>query len=125
MILINQLNHSQIIVSGNYTLNITLISYINQNNYCAVCFDDNYGCCDNNDATVCTGSLRCDTYFEYCLLPLETANTRPTRRYQCSPVATSTVLTDDGPIDFSQSVVLGLSNPLLLSKTSSTWTVSN
>ena len=109
-------------MSGNYILNITLISYINHNNWCSVCSDDELGCCDNYDTRVCTGSLRCDTYFEYCLLPLGTAIT--TDRIQCNPVAISTVLMNDGPIDFNQSVVLGLSNPLLLSGPSNTWTVS-
>ena len=112
----------QILVSGNYTLNITLVSYINQNNWCSVCSDDELGCCDNYDARTCIGSNRCDTYFEYCLLPLETAIT--TDRIRCNPDATSTVLTDDGPIDFTQSVVLGLSNPLLLNGASTMWTVS-
>ena len=109
-------------MSGNYTLNITLVSYLNYNNWCSECSDDELGCCDDYDSTECTGSFRCDTYFEYCLLPVETAITRD--RLQCNPVATSTVLTDDGPIDFTQSVVLGLSNPLQLSGTSNTWTVS-
>lgn len=109
-------------MSGNYTLNITLVSYINHNNWCSECSDDELGCCDNYDVRSCVGGNRCDTYFEYCLLPLETAIT--TDRIWCTPVATSTVLLDDGPIDFTQSVVLGLSNPLQLSGISNAWSVS-
>ena len=70
-------------------------------------------CCDDfsRSSNCDEGDRECDSYFTYCLRPYGVGGTG------CSnfdePV-TSAVNTDDGPLDFSQSTVLGLPNPLQL-----------
>jgi hypothetical protein len=55
------------------------------------------------------GGERCDSYFIYCLRPLGTVEVGC---FNDEARATSLSNRDDGPgIDFSQSRVLGLSNP--------------
>ena len=110
---------------ANYNLSITLNSYTNVNNLCIDCVDQGIGCCDDFAGRRCTtpnrGS-RCDTYFEYCLLPLNTvASNGPV---PCTVRARSNPATDDSAINFAQSTVLGLSNPLVLREPSSAWNVS-
>ena len=110
---------------ANYNLSITLNSYTNVNNLCIDCVDQGIGCCDDFAGRRCTtpnrGS-RCDTYFEYCLLPLNTvASNGPV---SCIVRARSNPATDDSAINFAQSTVLGLSNPLVLREPSSAWNVS-
>ena len=108
--------YSQLLVGGDYTLSVTMTSY-SSNGRCSECNDESrYGCCDNWESTSCGSvgsSRRCDTYFQYCLLDPGTAFSLPITcniRAQ-SPQANS----NDAAIDFSQSTVLGLSNPLILS----------
>ena len=116
----------QMMVNGDYILSITLRSYSNQDNRCAGCRSENidsYGCCDNWESTSCTGSRMCETYFQYCLLPLETISTAR-EPVHCRVIAQSTSTENGGTIDFSQSLVLGLSNPLQLSGISNAWMVS-
>ena len=71
-------------------------------------------CCDDfNRYSNCFQGNRgreCDSYFTYCLRPYGTTF-RGCFTYE---TVTSTVNTDDGPLDFSQSTVLGLPNPLQL-----------
>ena len=110
---------------ANYNLSITLSSYTNVNNLCIDCVDEGIGCCDDFAGRRCTtpnrGS-RCETYFEYCLLPLNTiASNGPV---PCTVRARSNPATDDSAINFAQSTVLGLSNPLVLREPSSAWNVS-
>ena len=114
------------VVYGDYILNITMESY-SSDGLCASCRDDNFGCCDNSESRFCGtpggSSLRCETYFEYCLLSpgTSTASSQP---LPCTIQATSDYTIDGAFIDFSQSTVLGLSNPLLLNGISSSWAVS-
>ena len=69
-------------------------------------------CCDDfsRDSNCFQGDRECDSYFTYCLRPFDTTDS------DCSTyeTVTSTVNTDDGPLDFSHSTVLGLPNPLQL-----------
>ena len=111
---------------ANYNLSITVNSYTNVNNLCIECMDEGIGCCDDFESRRCTtlnrGS-RCETYFEYCLLPLNTvASGGP---ISCTVRARSNPATDDSAINFAQSTVLGLSNPLVFREPSSAWNVSN
>ena len=103
-------------VGGDYILNVTIMSY-SSNGRCSQCNDESlYGCCDDWESTSCGSvgnSRRCDTYFQYCLLDSGTAFNLP---ITCNIRAQSTQATSNGAaIDFSQSTVLGLSNPLTLS----------
>ena len=69
-------------------------------------------CCDDfdRDSNCDEDDRECDSYFTYCLRPFNTTFSG------CSTyeTMTSTVNTDDGPLDFSQSTVLGLHNPFQL-----------
>ena len=111
-------------MKANYNLSITLNSYTNVNNHCIECRDDGVGCCDDFEGRRCTtpnrGS-RCETYFEYCLLPLNTVSSNGP--VSCTVRARSNPGTDDSAINFAQSMVLGLSNPLVLREPSSAWNV--
>ena len=106
-------------------LNVTMDSY-SSNDRCATCNGDTlYACCDNWESTSCgssTSTSRCDTYFQYCLLPSGTMFGLP---ITCTILAESTeAATNGAAIDFSRGTVLGLSNPLTLSGTLPDYPVS-
>ena len=83
----------------------------------------NGGCCDRRSVTTCTGQLRCDNQFTYCLRSHNTpATTRDCQGY--TSTLRSAVNTDGGLIDFSQSTVLGLPNPIRLTGLTNSWQVS-
>ena len=94
--------------------------YKNPSNGCATCEG---GCCDDFYVQTCTGQLRCDNQFFYCLRSHNTpANTTGCRGY--TSTLRSTVNTDGGQIHFSQPTVLGLPNPLRLTGLNNSWQVS-
>lgn len=130
MILLFLLFIPQLLLRAEYILNITLQSY-SSNGRCAECReeeDEGNGCCDDFESRSCgtagVSSRRCDTYFLYCLLPINTNTATYGRNpVPCTVIAQSESTVNDAPIDFSQSTVLGLSNPLIFSGISSTWEV--
>ena len=80
-------------------------------------------CCDNpNNAGRCSDHERCDSYFIYCLRPF--GEVQRTTSSCFSGKSTPFANTDDGPLDFSQSTVLGLNNPLNLSGLQGAYDVS-
>ena len=98
--------------------------YDNPTNKCGTCIasDGSYGCCDSWISGSCTGSLRCDNAFHYCLRPLGTL----VNDFHCLniyPQVTSHTSYDDEEIDFSQSEVLQLSNPFTLNGLTFSWMV--
>ena len=102
------------LVEGRYVVEVRLNGYTNPSGKCNGdnCFTDNRQhqfCCDSHDTDTCTGSERCDSYFVYCLRPLGTVDMGcPNNEMRAKSLSNE----DDGPgIDFSQSKVLGLSNP--------------
>ena len=96
---------------------VRLFGYQNPTGRCEQCpnsfISDPRRCCDDfsRDSYCDEGDRECDSYFTYCLKPYGIGG------MGCSNLVeslTSTVNTDDGPLDFSQSTVLGLPNPLQL-----------
>ena len=106
----------QVCTHDNYTVMVRSHSFSNPSNRCFQC---QLGCCDNyNSTTICAGSDRCDIIFTYYLCPFGSAS--------CTDRAgmRSGTAFDDRPIDFTQSTVLGLPNPLPLSGASERWEVN-
>ena len=89
-------------------MEVELHGYHNPTGRCRGClFDGRRGCCDRFRTIDCDGDLQCDSYFVYCLAINQ----------GCAPSSqriTSDSNENDGPLDFSSSLVLGLDNPLIL-----------
>ena len=100
------------LVEGRYLVEVRLNGYTNPTGRCPSC----QSCCDG-PVTVCTGSRLCDSYFTYCLRPFGDARQHPVGCTRSSNEYRniSSINIDDGPLDFSQSTVLGLNNPQVLS----------
>ena len=107
-------------VQGRYVVQVRVNGYSNPTGKC----HDSRSCQSTAEATYCCDGAQCrtsdcltrgrqsDSYFIYCLRPFGTE-----RQLGCLPNetrTTSTVNDNDGDIDFSDSIVLGLSNPLNL-----------
>ena len=110
-------------MNGDYVLEVRTHSYNNPTNRCAGCGVDD-GCCDDFSLFECTGDLRCDTYFFYCLRMLGSSSSDGVCNNANGQVSTSYAEPDGGEINFSQDMVLGLPNPLPLNGISNTWNVS-
>ena len=115
-------------MEGRYVVEVRLFGYQNPTGRCEECLNQYpKKCCDDfsRDSNCIEDGRECDSYFTYCLRPITTTG----RGCSVYETMTSTVNTDDGPLDFSQSTVLGLPNPLQLpindSIVSSTTNVSN
>ena len=112
-------------IGGRYIVEVRLFGYDNPTQRCQDCrngqFAD-FGCCDDFQALNCPSGLRCDSFFFYCLRTLSSPLVR-----NCSYPGsrTSTANMDDGAVDYSQSVVLGLENPLQLQGLTDAYNVSN
>ena len=107
-------------MNGDYILEVRTHSYSNPTNWCFGC-GANQGCCDNFNVFECTGDLRCDNYFYYCLRTIFSSrfvNNCDNGRFSNSSEP------DGETINFSQDVVLGLANPLPLNGLSDAWNVS-
>ena len=95
---------------------VRLFGYQNPTGRCEQCpnsfISDPRRCCDDfsRDSNCDEGDRECDSYFTYCLRSNSVGGMSCTNFERL----TSTVNTDDGPLDFSQSTVLGLPNPLQL-----------
>ena len=105
------------LVQGHYVVELRLNRYSNPSGRCGhgdVChnlFDQLY-CCDSFSTRNCHGDERCDSYFKYCLRPF--GEVQLTSQQCFFNQVRSSTNPDDGPLDFSQSTVLGLNNPLRL-----------
>ena len=105
------------LVEGRYVVEVRLNGYTNPSGQCRGC-DWASNCWDIRPEIQlpidddCIGDRRCDSYFNYCLRPFDD------EQLDCSPSEhrnTSSPNSNDGPLNFSQSIVLGLSNPQILS----------
>ena len=112
-----------VLVEGRYLVEVRLNGYTNPTGRCQ---GYQTPCCDGF-ATVCSGSNLCDSYFTYCLRPFGDIReppvgcTRSSNEYR----NISFINTDDRPLDFSQSTVLGLNNPQVLSGLEGPYEVSD
>ena len=89
-------------------MEVELHGYHNPTGRCRGClFEERRGCCDLFRTIDCEGDLQCDSYFVYCLAISQGCAPNSQRRI-------STSNENDGPLDFSSSLVLGLENPLIL-----------
>jgi hypothetical protein len=114
-------------VEGRYIVKVRLNGYTNPSGKCndEICFTQNgqQYCCDSYDTDICMGGDRCDSYFVYCLRPLGEVDRKGC--FDNETRAKSLYNRDDGRnIDFSQSEVLGLSNPQNLSGLGDAYEVS-
>ncbi len=102
------------LVGGRYIVEVELFGYSNPTQTCQDCRSGgqfaNPGCCDRHDRGTCLDGDRCDSYFLYCLSTIDSSG----RDCSYSGNRVSTVNMDDGSVDFNQSVVLDLENPLQL-----------
>jgi hypothetical protein len=117
-----------LVVEGRYLVEVRLNGYANPTGQCEGC-EITFGwiqtCCDIQDINMatddCIEERRCDSYFIYCLRPIGD------RELDCSSSEyriTSSANPNDGPLNFSQSTVLGLSNPQVLSGLRGAYNVS-
>ena len=107
-------------MQGGYELRVRAHEYNNPTGTCQEgCLGANQthpACCDDPsfEPQICTGFLRCDTYFVFCQRPLET----PANNVTCPDVfnlQVSNFIDDSGRISFTEEEVamLQISNPLL------------
>ena len=94
--------------------------YNNPTGRCQSC-GDSQGCCaaDEFDITSCFGNDYCDSFFTYCLQTIGSTGSGCT--YFGS--RTSDNNRNDASLDFSQSMVLDLENPIILQRLTDTYTV--
>ncbi len=94
-------------------MEVNFFGYSNPTGRCAECPIPSgqtvRSCCDSFVTTNCTGSLRCDSFFYFCLRTLGDRRTNNSCLYFGSN--TTFAITDDGPFSISD---LGLENPLIL-----------
>ena len=104
--------HSQwqvcVLVQGLYQLEVTVFGYDNPTARCQGC-GSLQGCCESFDSTSC-GNDHCDSYFTYCLRTI--GSTGRGCFYFGNRISDRN--DNDGSLDFSQSMVLGLENPIIL-----------
>ena len=95
------------IVHGQYEVEVRVFSYSNPTGRCPGCIlrgNNETGCCDTFLVETCEDNLRCDSFFIYCLRPLNSTVEGGCANFETK---TSNPNLNDGPIDFSQSTVLG------------------
>ena len=122
-IALSLLNHLQlcIVVQGFYLVEVRLLGYENPTEKCQGCLRTYNGistlrCCDDfSRSDQCTdGGRECDSYFIYCLRPLQSQDFQEGGCSNSDRTVTSAVNVDDEMIDFTQSEILGLNNPFQL-----------
>ena len=117
------------LVKGLYVLQLQLLGYSNPTQERFFCNNDgcridlDFGpCCDGGSGPCTNGDRRCDSFFIFCLRPLDTPG------FDCDPNSGSEIQSDvnenDAAVNFSQSTVLGLSNPINLPGLTNDWNVS-
>ena len=98
-------------------MEVRLNGYTNPTGRCRDCNSmTELTCCDRfrGGTSACTDEERCDSYFFYCLRPFGEVRLNP-GCFSNETRNVSVANTDDGPLNFSQSTVLGLNNPQVLS----------
>ena len=99
-------------------MEVRLLGYENPTQRCQECRAFRSGvksCCDYYyRSTPCDGDRKCDSYFMYCLRPLQSQDFQEGSCSNSDRTVTSAVNTDDEMIDFTQSKVLGLNNSFQL-----------
>ena len=115
------------LIKGGYLLEVEVFGYNNPTGRCQDCLrpagKNERSCCDSPNHTICSGDQRCDSYFVYCSRPLNSYSEEASCHFGERVI--STVNVDDGPVNFSQSTVLGLENPLQLQGPSQVYEVDN
>ena len=115
------------LVKGLYVIQLQLLGYDNPTQERIVCFFTPsfqcfFPCCDDGSGPCTNGDRRCDTFFTYCLRPLNTTERG------CSSTSGNVLQSDvnenDAAVNFSQSTVLGLSKPINLPGLTNDWNVS-
>ena len=102
------------VVRGRYLVEVEVFGYNNPTQTCQDCRDGGQfadpGCCDRHDRSICISNDRCDSFFIYCLRTIGSTGR------DCSYIENqmSLVNQEDLAIDFNESLVLGLNNPLQL-----------
>ena len=109
-----------VLVQGRYQLEVRLNGYVNQEGKCVDCprdqSDTTRSCCDDfSRFSNCDRMNRqCDSYFIFCLRPFGSWR----QRYDCRNLYNDSKVTsvnrNDGPVDFTNEMVLGIENPFLL-----------
>ena len=110
-----------------YSVIITLHSYSNLQQTCSRCsiLLSSNGCCDDYRVRhpQCTGSLRCDTLFSFCLVPEGSFSFNPPTQCSGPSINTDTLFDSDETISFAPGAVLGIINPFVLHGISTLWMV--
>ena len=113
-----------VLVRGRYLVEVELFGYNNPTQTCQECRTGgqfaNPGCCDYHSRDTCLDSDRCDSFFFYCLRTIGSSG----RNCSYFGTKTSNANSNDGLIDFNQSSVLGLENPLQMQGLTDAYTVS-
>ena len=121
-------------VDGLYNLQVRMHNYTNPTGKCPSCVEvlsPEPGCCDRHGQLGSCDSYRCDTYFTYILRALgssktgENCTTADPDNTSLHWRQTSLPNINDGRINFSDSTVLGLDNPLTLGGWDNSWNVRN
>ncbi len=114
---------------GRYFVEVKLNGYTNPTGQCERCKLLNgwiQTCCDVKDINFATDNCieerRCDSYFIYCLRPIGDRELDGCSSSEHRNISFPN--SNDGPLNFSQSTVLGLSNPQVLSGLRSAYEVS-
>ena len=116
------------LVEGLYVLQLQLLGYDNPTQERLFCNDDvcssdlDLGQCCDGSGTCTNGGRRCDTFFIFCLRPLGTLVFGC--GFSSAIVIQSDVNENDAVINFSQSTILGLSNPINFPGLTNDWNVS-
>ena len=113
-----------VVVEGLYQLEVTVLGYNNPTGRCRDCLYVSHGvrgCCDRFPETMNCSDFLCDSFFIYCLRTLGTTG----RGCSYFGNRVSDFNTDDGPLNFSQSTVLGLENPIILQGLTDTYNYGN
>lgn len=109
---------------GDFNVFVHVHSYSNAMSHCSTCresVNDALGCCDQiRNKGQCVGNERCDTSFSFCLRSV--AFDRTVSTCFTDPLH-SNVNQNDGPLDFSATTFLGLSNPIAVGGFSTSWQV--
>ena len=118
------------LVQGRYVLEVRLNGYDNQENSCVDCQPEGrmrFGCCDdhNRNNGDCSGNRPCDSYFIFCLRPFGSERVTYDCRTLYNDTKVTSVNNNDGPVDFTDEIVLGLENPFLLPGLTEEYEVSN
>ena len=117
-----------VIVQGLYQVEVRLLGYENPTQRCQGCRVFGSGvrsCCDDfSRSTRCVGDRKCDSYFIYCLRAFQTRDSQEGGCPNSDGTVTSAVNTDDGMIDFSQDIILGLENSFQFQGLTKDYTVS-